>query len=321
MADMSAIQANLQKFASMLMQMMSQQKYIKDSSASWLERSLKQYGAQEAMHGREGIARTKNQILLEVLKSAGKGAEGLDNPELAMLSRASAASGEDYIPGLNFPQPTVTREEAVAPTRDAIQDIVRQFHPENIDLQEALTNIMMTKGSDESLTQMKEYTKITEADKERTLKSKGQALEEKGLGIRAGELKYKEAGMEKVDKIITKIEKARENRSDLMDKISSQTMDNFFASTSKSQKNVIKHVLSLNSDIRRYKKEAKGYKDPDLRYAEAAELAKKGGATKKFFMKILMGAELEPDEVIARDRLKGYLDKEGLLLPILMEYF
>jgi hypothetical protein len=301
--------------------MMQQQKYIKESNEAWLARSLKEYGAYEDMQGRLGTDRTKRELLMEYVRKMGKGVEGLDRPALAMTPRAKEAGLEGYIPGVNFPQPTVKREKAIAPTMDSLRDITRQFFPENLDIQEAITNLMMTKGSDEALGQMKDYTKIIEAEKERDLRTKALKHEETGLGLRAKELAYKKTGTEKVDKTITKIERARENRNDLMDKISSQTMDNFFESTTKSEKNVIKHILSLNDDIKKYKKETKGYEDPDWQYAEAAKSVKNAGGTRQFLMKALMGGDLTPEEETARETIRTYLDGLGLSLPILMEYF
>ena len=49
MADLKAMQQSLQQFQAMLMRMLSQDRYIKKSGESWLERSLKQYAEQEAM--------------------------------------------------------------------------------------------------------------------------------------------------------------------------------------------------------------------------------------------------------------------------------
>jgi hypothetical protein len=106
-----------------------------------------------------------------------------------------------------------------------------------------------------------------------------------------------------------------------MNKMSPTAVSSWFGNTTKSEKNIIKSALDLNRDIKRHKGTVKGYDDPDQIYAEAAKVVKSSGATKEFIMKILMGKELEPKEITAKDILKGYLDEQGLLLPILMEYF
>jgi len=302
--------------------MLSQDRYIKKSSESWLERSMKQYAEQEAMQGRLGVKRTKQQILLDYLKNIGKGVEGLDMPGLEMDPRVSAAGLKDYIPGVDFPQPTTTREEAIVPMKEALQDIFLQTLPgSSVEEREALINAQTPLGSEEIIKQAEDIRKYQEAAKDRTLKKKGQVLTERGLGLRREELTYKKTGGEKADKTITKIESLRKERSALLDKMSPTAISAWYGNTTKSEKGYLKHAFRLNRDIKRLKGTVKGYDDPDQIYADAAKSAKNSGATKEFIMKILMGKELDPREETAKDILKGFLDKQGLRLPILMEYF
>lgn len=318
--DIRGLRSNLQELSSMLMRMMQQEKYLKDSSASWLSRSLKQYDAQEQMAKRLQDYGLNKNIALAVAKSVIKGSEGMDRPGLESISRLGQAGMGD-VPGVSLPQPTVKREEVIAPTVDSLRGIVKQFLPENLEMQEAVTNLMMTKGSDEALGQMTDYTKITEAEKEREIKKEAQKLTGRGLDLRAGELEHKKTGTEKVDKTIAKIESLRKERSALIDKMSPTAISSWYGNTTKSEKGFLKHALRLNRDIKRYKGTVKGYDDPDKIYADFAERLKKGGTTGKFIMKILMGKELSPREIRAKEKLTVYLDDLGLRLPILMEYF
>jgi hypothetical protein len=161
--NIQGLRANLQQFSSMLMRMIQQQKYIKESNAAWLTRSLKEYDAYEEMQNRLREAGLSKNIAEAVAKSVIKGAEGMDRPGLESIGRLGQA-GIGNVPGVSLPQPTVQREKAIAPTVSSVQDIVRQFLPEDLDIQEAITNLMMTKGSDEALGQMADFTKITEAE-------------------------------------------------------------------------------------------------------------------------------------------------------------
>lgn len=318
--DIRGLRSNLQELSSMLMRMMQQEKHLKDSNAAWLSRSLKEYDAQEQMAKRLQDYGLNTDIALAVAKLVIKGSEGMDRPGLESISRLGEAGIGD-VPGVSLFQPKVKREEEIVPTIISVQNAVRQFLPESLDKQMAVTNLMMTKGSDEALDQMKDYTKIAEAEKERGLKKEGQRLTGRGLDLRAGELAYKKTGTEKVDKTITKIESLRKERSALLDKMSPTATNSWFGNTTKSEKGFLKHAFSLNRDIKRYKGTVKGYDDPDKIYADFAERLKKGGTTGKFIMKILMGKELSPREIRAKEKLTVYLDDLGLRLPILMEYF
>lgn len=320
--DIRAMQASLQGLSSMIMRMMSQDRYIKKSSESWLERSLKQYAEREAMEGRLGIEKTKRDLLMEYVKNLREDVEGLDRSTLAMTPQAKEAGLEGYIEGVDFPQQTAQREEVIAPTRDSIRGTIRQFFPDNPEILEALTNLMMTKGSDESLTQMADFTKITEAEKERKLEVEAQKLTGRGLDLRGREITHKEAGTEKVDKTIAKINTLRKERLTLMNKISVDTVEEFFGNAKQSDKNFIKAILSKNRDIKRLKSKIPGYEDSDQIYADVAEEIKEMGGTKEILMEILLkGDELAEGDQAIRDKFMATLNKNGLSLPILMEYF
>ena len=319
--DIRGMQTSLQQFQSMLMQMLQQEMYIKKSNASWLERSLKQYAEQEAMAKRLQDYGLNKDIALATAKAVIGGTKNLDRPGPEISGRLKEAGMESH-PGYKGLQPTVTPEQANAPVQEALQSIFFQTLPESsIDEREALINAQPTLGSKELLKQAEDIRKYEEAAKDRALKKKGQALTETGLGLRREELAHKKTGTEKVDKAIAKIESLREKRSVLLDKMSPTAIAAFFGNTTKAEKGFIKHALRLGRDIKRLKGTVKGYDDPDQIYGEVAKVAKEGGTTREFIMKILLGKELSPREETAKEKLKGYLDDIGLRLPILMEYF
>lgn len=302
---------NFHKFMSQYVPFLVQQKAEEDRVKRYLEKSLTEYsawGEQQKALQESGLNKEVALILMKMLAERFKDS---DRPVVQMLEMLPETGIQKAYPELRLPTPTVGYEEAITPYQELGKGVLSSYGTMKYPEADVIENFIRLRGSKEANKFMDEIAKMQKEEAERKIREdeleeqrKRTRLGWEELGIRKKEVALEEKGEPKRSALETRLDSKRKERWGIMEKMLRYDV------TSYQIKSYRAYIDSLNEDIKGIKEKLskdKTWLDPDKRYADAAEVLKSGGYTKK--------------DLFESDYVKGWLAENNLVIWLLLEYF